>query len=100
MKDDILKGFEAVIAEREKRDAQAREASQNEASQLQQTQAEWSARLDDVVRPALVEIEGTLTQYGWMTRIQPDRTGELFFEVWKGNMRAVAGSKNHPGRTG
>jgi hypothetical protein len=91
MKDDILKGFERVIADRQKRDIAVQQAVAERASQLQKAQAQWSSAVEQVISPALCEIEQTLEHAGWTANISYMNTS-VAFEIYKGNTIAAEGN--------
>jgi hypothetical protein len=94
MKNDILKGFERVIADRQKRDIATQQAAAERAFQLQQAQAQWSSAVEQVINPALCEIEQTLEHAGWTANISYLNTS-VAFEIYKGNFIAAEGI-GHP----
>jgi hypothetical protein len=95
MKDEIKREFEKAIADRQARDARAQEIAGRKVDQRRQAEEEWETKRNQVVAPALQEIEQMLKQSGWVTSIR-DENGDLALDIYKGDMRSAGGGRERP----
>lgn len=94
MDEEIKKGFQQAIDQRHQRDVKARQTAERAADEKKALQFEWNTKRDQIVAPALREIEQILQPGGWVTNIIVGSTkGEISFFVYRGNITTTNGSR-------